>query len=239
MSNNEIKLSDSTMKTLKKLYNINQSLRILEDNQTLKSINETKTLAAYVDIGEKFPRDFCVYDLGEFISVLNIVNEPVLDFSSDRYVIVKSSDNSQRLKYVETDPTLITSYFEKPITLKSEDIKIEIDEKSLKAVMKSAATLRLEYIGFKADGNKVYFTTFNRRVDSDNKEMNAFTIELGETEDVFDIFYPTEIMTVLDSDCEFTFSKGQRISRVRCGTMEYWIAMDKDSQTEVEESEEA
>ena len=37
-------------------------------------------------------------------------------------------------------------------------------------------------------------------------------------------------MTVLDDDCEFTFSKTQRISRVRCGTMEYWIAMDKDSE---------
>lgn len=230
MSDNLIKLSDQTIKTLKKLYSINQSLRVIAGNQTLKSINETKTLAAYVDIEEVFPRDFCVYDLGEFISVLSIVNEPVLDFTNDRYVIVRSTDNSQRLKYVETNPDLITSYFEKPITLKSEDVVVNIDEKSLKAVMKSASTLRLEYIGFRADGEKVEFTTFNRRVDSDNQEMNAFTIELGECEDTFDVFYPTEIMTVLDTDCEFTFAKGQRISRVRCGNMEYWIAMDKDSE---------
>jgi hypothetical protein len=230
MSENEIKLSDKTIKTFKKLYSINQSLRVLDSNTTVKSINETKTLAAYVEIEESFPRDFCVYDLGEFISVLSIVNEPVLDFSSDRFVIVKSSDNSQRLKYIETSPDLITSYFENEISLKSEDIVIDVDEKSLKAVMKSAATLRLEYIGFRSDGENVYFTTFNRRVDSDNQEMNAFTIELGPCEDTFDIFYPTEIMTVLDDDCEFTFSKTQRISRVRCGTMEYWIAMDKDSE---------
>lgn len=227
-----IKLSDQTIKTLKKLYSINQSLRVIEGNTTLKSINEAKTLAAFVDIEESFPRNFCVYDLGEFISVLSIVNEPVLDFSNDKYVIVKSSDNSQRLKYVETNPELITSYFEKPIVLKSEDIVINVDEKSLKAVMKSASTLRLEYIGFKGDGEKIYFTTFNRRVDSDDQEMNAFTIELGETEDVFDIFYPTEIMTVLDGDCEFAFSKNQRLSRVRCGNMEYWIAMNKDSTIE-------
>jgi hypothetical protein len=232
MNDKEIKLSDQTTKTFKKLYSINQSLRILEDNRTVKSINETKTLAAYVEIEESFPRDFCVYDLGEFISVLNIVNEPVLDFSNDRYVIVKSSDNSQRLKYVETNPELITSYFDNAITLKSEDVVVNVDEKSLKAVMKSASTLRLEYIGFRADGEKVYFTTFNRRVDSDNQEMNAFTIELGPCEDKFDIFYPTEIMTVLDDGCEFTFSKGQRISRVRCANMEYWIAMDKDSEIE-------
>jgi len=232
MSDNLVKLSDQTIKIFKKLYSINQSLRVVENNKTIKSINESKTLAAYADIEESFPRDFCVYDLGEFISVLNIVNEPIMDFSNDAYVIVKSSDNSQMLKYVETNPDLITSYFENPIELKSEDIFIDVDEKSLKAVMKSASTLRLEYIGFRADGEKVYFTTFNRRVDSDDKEMNAFTIELGPCEDVFDIFYPTDIMTVLDAECEFTFSKGQRISRVRCGVMEYWIALHKESKFE-------
>lgn len=226
----EIKLSEQTMKTLKKLYGINQSLRVLEGVKTLKSINEAKTLAAFVDIEEEFPRDFCVYDLGEFISVMNIVNEPVLNFDNNGYVIIRSGDKSQKMKYIETNPELVTSYFEKPIVLQSEDIIINITENMLKAVMKSASTLKLEYVGFKSDGDKMYFTTFNRRVDSDNQEMNAFTIELGDSDgEVFDIFYPTEIITVLDGDCEFAFCKDQRLSRVRCGNMEYWIAMDKES----------
>ncbi|MDX1532691.1 MAG: hypothetical protein R3230_00635 [Nitrosopumilaceae archaeon] len=227
-----IKLSPETVQTFKKMYSINQSLRILENETTIKTINESKTRAAYAQIKEKFPRDFCIYDLSEFISAMSIVNEPILDFSNKKFVVIKNEENSQRLKYVETDPDLITSYFERNLSLKSDDIEIDVGEDVLKAVMKSASTLRLEFIGFKADGEKVYFTTFNRRVESDDEEMNAFTVELGECEETFDIFYESNMLDVLEGDTKFTFCKNQRITKVDCGSIVYWIAMDKDSEIE-------
>jgi hypothetical protein len=230
MSENVIKLSPETIQTFKKLFSINQSLRIIEGQTTIKSINETQTLAAYAPIKESFPRDFCVYDLGEFISAINIVNDPKLDFTNEEYVVITSDDDSQKLKYVETDPDLITSYFEQELSLESDDIIVDVDEKTLKAVMKSASTLRLPFIGFKSDGETVYITTFNRRVDSDDQETNAFTVALGECDEVFDIFYPSELLTVLDGETTFAFCKEQQISRVECGENIFWIAMDENSE---------
>lgn len=230
MSDNDIKLSDETIKILKKMHSINQSLFVPAGADHIRTMKETKTLAAFADIEERFPRDFCVYDLGEFISVMNIVEEPILDFSNNRYIVVKSVDDSQKLKYFETSPDLITSYFEQDISLNSDDFSIEVSEQNLKAVMKTASTLRLDYMGFRADGENMYFSAFNRRTDSDDEETNAFTINLGETDLNFDIFYPSEIMTVLDGSTKFTFCNTQQKSRVECGNMTYIMAMEKDSE---------
>jgi hypothetical protein len=224
---NEVRLSKETIDILKSLYAINQTLKIVEDNTELKVLNDAKTIAVYAQIEESLPRTFCIYDLREFISVLNIIEKPILDFSSDKYVVIKSEDGSQRLKYIDCNENLVTSYFDRDFKLPSEDISVSVTAQQMKAIMGAALTMKLEYVGFKSDGEKVYLSAFDRNNGSGD-DTNGFSIEVGESVDEFDMFYKTEALTVLDGDCTFEISSN-KISKVTNGKKVFWMALDANS----------
>lgn len=224
---NEVKLSKETIDTLKSLYQINQTLKIVANTTQIKTVNENKTIAVYAEIEEELPRDFCVYDLREFINVLNIIESPTLDFSNDKFVIIKSGDGSQRLKYIDGAENLINSYFERDFILPSSDVNVEVTKQQLRAVMDASSTLKLEYVGFKADGKDIVLTAFNRNNGSGD-DTNGISIVVGETTDTFEMFYKAESMNVLDGDCTFEISF-RKISKIENGKKTFWMALDSNS----------
>lgn len=227
MSNKEVKISAETLSVLKKLQRINQTLKIVEGSNELRSLNQTKTIAAYIEISESLPRDFCVYDLSEFITVLGIIENPILDFSNDKYVLIKSENGSQKLKYVDGQENLIDSYTEKKFALPSEDVQLSVTGAQLKSVHSAASALKLEYVGFKGNGEKVLLSAFSRN-NGDGNDTNGFSIEIGETTETFDLFYKTENLGILDGDSTFTISK-KKISEIVNGKAKYFVALDANS----------
>lgn len=223
----EVRLSKETIDTLKGLYAINQTLKIVKDTTEIRTVNEVKTCACITEIAETLPRDLCIYDLREFISVLSIIEDPILDFTSDKFVTVKSEDGSQRLRYMDGAENLINSYFEREFKLPSEDVAVSVTAQQLKAVMGAALALKLEYVGFKADGAKIYLTAFDRNNGSGD-DTNGFSIEVGESTDTFDLFYKTDALTILDGDCSFEIS-ASKISKVTNGKKLFWMALDSNS----------
>lgn len=224
---NEVRLSKETLDTLKSLYAINQTLKIVQGVKTLRTINENYTAAVYAEIDEEFPRNFYIYDLREFIAVHSIIENPVLDFTNPKYVVVRSEDGTQRLRYMDGAENLINSYFERDFKLPSEDITVNVTEKQLAAVMGAATALKLAYVGFRADGKKIMLTAFDRN-NGDGAETNGFSIEVGETTATFEMFYRTESLTVLNGDCTFAISKN-KISRVENARKVFWLTLDANS----------
>ena len=151
------KLSNDTLNVLKKLHSIDQSLRIVAETvetktdadgnekvvTILRTKSQNKTMMARVEIVEEFPRDVNIYDLREFISVVNLVDDPELDFSNDKFIQINSVDGKQKLRYLEANPDLITSYIAKDLKLGTEDIKLTVTEDQLKSVLTAASTLKL------------------------------------------------------------------------------------------------
>lgn len=229
MSNtNEVRLSKETIDILKGVYAINQTLKIVADKAEIRSVNDVKTIAMQTPIAETLPRTFCIYDVREFIGVVGIISNPVLDFTNDKFVLIKSEDGSQKLKYVDGAENLINSYFEKDFKLPSEDLVVEVKAQQLKAVMNAATTLKLDWIGFKSDGEgKVVLTAFDRNNGSGN-DTNGFSIEVGDTTDTFDMFYKTDNLAVLDGDCKFTISS-RKVSQVINGGKTFFMALSADS----------
>lgn len=232
---NEVKFSAETLAVFKRLYKINQNLKIVKDTTVLRSMNETKTQMASIEIAEKLPRDFCIYDLGEFTTVLGVIENPVLDFSNDKYVTIKSENGSQKLKYMDGEANLISSFSDRVINLPAAsdeypDLKFKVTGAQLKSVMSAATALKLEYVGFKGDGESVVLTAFSRNNGSGD-DTNCYAIELCETDKTFDMFYKTESLGILDGESEFTISK-KRISEIVNGKAKFLIALDGNSKYE-------
>lgn len=230
MSNNTIKISKESIETLESLYQINQSLRIVANKKELKTINPQKTTVVYTSIEEEFPRDINIYDLREFITVLNIIKEPELDVSDDKFILIKSPDGGQKLRYADAEASLIQSYFEKDVKLPDPDITVTISSNTLKSVQKAAQALNLPYIGFVSENGKIMFKAFAKNNGS-NDETNGYSENVGETEDTFEMFYPAAALNILSGDCQFEISK-KLISRVTSGKTIFYISLDPKSKFE-------
>ena len=74
-----MQLSNDTVEVLKNFSTINPNL-VIEPGQKVKTISESKTVMASAEIVEDFPEQVGIYDLNEFLSVLNLVETPDVDF---------------------------------------------------------------------------------------------------------------------------------------------------------------
>lgn len=228
----EVVLSNETLNIFKKAYEINQSLKIIKDSGLIQTKSENNCVAMMTEIEETLPRDVCIYDMREFISVINIIEEPILDFSNAKFITIKSKDGLQKLRYQEANPSLISSYFEKPPKVPEIDIEVLVTEQQFKTILRAATTMKLEYIGFQSDGEKMFFTAFNKN-DGDENTTNNFNIEVGESDKVFNMFYSLEKQNLRvlegEGDCLFQISQ-KKISKVETSSeKQFWLTMDVKS----------
>ena len=93
-----MQLSNDTVEVLKNFSTINPNL-VIEPGQKIQTISESKTVMAKAEIVEDFPNQVGIYDLNEFLSVLNLIESPSLDFK-DKYLTVSGGSNiAQQVQY--------------------------------------------------------------------------------------------------------------------------------------------
>ena len=63
-------LSTDTIDVLKNFSNINQNILVKPGNQ-LQTISTLKNILAEADVKEEFDQEFAIYDLPEFLGLLN------------------------------------------------------------------------------------------------------------------------------------------------------------------------
>ena len=72
---------DRTVQILKKFVNINQSIQFRKGSE-VSTLAIQKNVLARAPVTEEFPRDFAIYDLGEFVQVLDLFKDGDLTFAS-------------------------------------------------------------------------------------------------------------------------------------------------------------
>lgn len=231
-----MQLSKNTIDTLKKTYEVNQSVKFVKDADLLKVKSVDNTLLVHAPIDQSFPRDFHIYDVREFLSVLSIIEEPELDFSNDNYVVITSKDNKQKIRYLESDPTFVeSSYVDKTPKNPDPEVNLSVSEQDFQSVMKAANIMNLEFVGFVCDGENIYLTAFNKHTGGDDNETNTFTVHLSDYDHdtEFKLFYRIDSQNVSvllgEGDLDFELSS-KKISKIKTGSDKtYWIAMNIDS----------
>ena len=84
-------MQKSTVEILKNFSTINQSILIHEGNQ-LATMATTKNIFASAVVEDVFPRDFAIYNLPEFLSVLSLFSEPKIEYGENDITIKEGVD---------------------------------------------------------------------------------------------------------------------------------------------------
>ena len=222
-----MKLSESTLSLLKNFSSINQSI-LFKQGTKLRTISVMKNILAEATIAEELPRDFGIYDLGQFLNGLSLHNNPDLDFQEDSYVVIK--EGRSRSKYFFADPQVIVTPPEKQMNLPSEDVTFELSTDQLDKLLKAAAIYQLPDLAV-VGGNGVVKIVVR---DKKNETSNDFAITVGETSNYFcknfSFNFKVENIKILPGNYEVVVSQ-KLLSRFRSKNQDltYFIALEPDS----------
>lgn len=221
-----MELKESTLSVLKNFASINPNIVIAEGN-TLKTITEAKNVLAQATVEESFPKTVGIYDLSEFLGVLNLVDVPQLSFEDD-YAVVTDSSGRSKVKYFFSDIEMLTTP-SKSITMPSEDVKFYLDAGTLSKLKRASSTLGHTEVSVKPAGSGVIELSI---VDSQNVTSNTFSIEVdGEyAEDNFNFVLNINNMKIIDGDYDVVISQKLISNFVNKSVpIQYWIALEKSS----------
>lgn len=215
-----MKFSERTLTVLKSFSNINKSILMSEGN-VLKTITPEKTLVAIANIPDSFPSDACIYDLSRFLSILDLYEDPDVEFH-DKYFTI--SEGRRKTKYVFADVSMIHTPPNKEIKIPSKDVEITVSWEDMQSVLKAAGVLQFGEVAFVGEEGKCYL----RAVDSANPTADTFGVEIGDTSDEFTIIVKTDNLKLLPGDYHVTLcAKG--ISEFKGDDVTYFVGIDTKS----------
>ena len=218
-----MKLSDKTLSLLKNFSTINQSI-LFKQGTKLRTISVMKNILAEATISEELPRDFGIYDLGQFLNGLSLHNNPDLDFHEDSYVVIK--EGRSRSKYFFADPQVIVTPPERPMNLPSEDVTFDLSTEQLDKLLKAAAIYQLPDLAVVGANGVVKIVVRDKK----NDTSNDFAITVGETDKQFSFNFKVENIKILPGNYEVVVSS-KLLSRFSSKNQDltYFIALEPDS----------
>ena len=218
-----MKLSDKTINLLKNFSTINQSI-LFKQGTKLRTISVMKNILAEATIPEELPKDFGIYDLGQFLNGLGLHNSPELDFHDDSYVIIK--EGRSRSKYFFADPNVIITPPEKAIELPSEDVTFELSTEQLDKLLKAAAIYQLSDLSVIGENGVVNILVRDKK----NDTSNNFAVTVGETDATFSFNFKVENIKILPGTYDVVVSQ-KLLSRFTAKNYDltYYIALEPDS----------
>lgn len=218
-----MKLSENTFNILKNFSGINQSISVKAGN-TLRTISVAENIFAVATVEEKFPQNFSIYDLNEFLGGMSLMKGADIEFGDENYVRIKSNRSS--IKYFFAETSLIKQAPEKEIQLPDEDVSFTLTENDLNSLQRAAAVYQLPDFSVIGDGSEISIVAR----DKENDTSNTFSINVGSTTDEFVLNLKVENLKLLKGDYDVVMSK-RLISRFthKSIPVTYWIALEPDS----------
>ena len=218
-------LSDDTINVLKNFATINPNL-VFTPGQKVKTISESKTILAQADITEDMPKEFGIYDLNEFLSVYNLVEQPTLTFE-DTSVLINGANN-QVVRYFFSETEILTTP-QKDIQMPDAELGFTLTDDILNQIRKAAAVLGHTELSLKGDNGVITASV----VDTKDTTSNSFSYELDRDnacKNDFNFIVSIPNLKLLPGDY-FVSISSKLISNWTNNNypIEYFIALEKNS----------
>ena len=216
-----MKLSTATISVLRNFSTINQNL-VVKAGSNISTMSAMKNIVAKAKVTEKFPTDFAIYDLNEFLSGLSLFDKPDLEFNDD-FVIITEEGTSKSLKYWFSDPSVVTTP-SKEISMPSTELTFGLSSDTLNLITKAAAVIGAPDMAL-SDG-KLMVT------DKKNSTANAFetSLDVGDVEAKYKFWFKVDNLKIMLGayDVEVSSKKISHFTNTKIG-VEYWIALEPES----------
>lgn len=188
-----IKISKTTLDILKNFASISNGIAF-KAGMPLKVVSPRKDIFAKANVDEKFP-DHSIYEVSKFLGVLNTFKDPELKYGEK---MVTLASGPAKVDYYYAAEGLIT-YNEKEFKPADPVYSFKLSAAQIQQTLTIASQLRHNEMQFLADGETVYtraVTSVNKKID----ETNAFSLEVGKSEVVFDCSINMENVKLIDGD---------------------------------------
>ena len=166
-----MQLSNETINVLKNFATVNPNV-VFKPGQQLKTISEAKTILASAQIVEDFPQEFGIYDLNEFLSVYNLIEDPTLTFE-DKSVLISGS--GQKVRYYFSEIEILTQP-SKDIAMPDCEVGINISDDQLKALKQAGAVLGHNDLAITGENGVVTAKVFDEK----DATSNTYEMELDK-----------------------------------------------------------
>ncbi len=220
-----MKLNQTTQDILKNFSEINTNILIKPGNE-LNTISTMKNILAKATINENFDKEFGVYDLNEFLSVVSSLDKPELTLN-EKHMTISTEGSRSKVKYFYSDPSVIVSPT-KAVNMPEADVTFSLSESNLVQLQKMAAILKapdLALVGTK--GGDVVLKVCDKKNDTSNK----FDIVVGENATAnYTFYFKVENLKMISGDYDVAVSSKSIAHFTNTKLpIEYWIALEPDS----------
>jgi hypothetical protein len=219
------KLSKETIEVLTNFSTINPNL-VVKKGSVINTISEAKNILAIAQVEESFESDFGIYDLSEFINILNLVGDPNLNFSDNSVTL--NGDNCNAV-YRFADESILTSPNQK-LNMPEADVEVSISSETINQIRKASSVLNHNIVSLKGSAGKIELVVN----DPNNPTANTYNITLDEDNDCkedFDFQFLISNFKFIGGDYKVKISSKliSNWSNLSTGKIEYYIALEKTS----------
>ena len=110
-----MKVSKETLEQLKNFATINTNLLVREGNR-LSTVANSMNILSKAEVLETFPKEFAIYDLNQFLSLLTMSEEPELTFGDESVTV---NTGYGQFQYFYAEPSVIKSAPDKEIEVEA------------------------------------------------------------------------------------------------------------------------
>ena len=170
-------MKKSTIEILKNFSAINQSILIHEGNQ-LATMAPTKNIFATAVVEDVFPREFALYSLNEFLSVLSLFAEPKIEYGENDITI---KEGKMKVRYQYSSPAVVVSPPKgKSIPVRDVLLTFDLKKEDLAGLIKASSILKATDLII--DQNSMSVT--NRKGNDNTYKIDLDGVE-GDTDSSF------------------------------------------------------
>lgn len=215
-----MEFNSEVIQILKNFSSINQSI-VFKPGNVLSTISPAKTIMAKAKIKQEIPSTFAIYELSRFLGTLSMFENPTIDIC-DTNMLIK--EGKRKINYTFTEPSLIISPPDKDIVFPEAEVVFNITQNDLAEVTKALSILSLPEFAVTGDGKSVYV----QAIDSKYHRMDFYSIEVGETNDIFRMIISAENLKVIPDNYQVKISS-KGLSHFKSDTIDYYISVESNS----------
>lgn len=143
-----MKLSQNSIEKLKNAASINKSL-IFREGSKIRTMDDNEAIFAIATLEDRFPRQFGIHDLNQFLSAHSLMKEPEIEFEEDH---ISMTSDGAKLKFFYANERHLPTPPGDNINLPKSVMKFKLEKGVLETLLKACAVMKISTMYISENG---------------------------------------------------------------------------------------